>query len=76
MRSSTTPSDDPTCSEAVSDERGVDAKLVANLYEFRLLVEPTTVQLSVPHMDASMPRKHAKLSKPPTGWAPRGTSRS
>lgn len=29
--------------------RRVDARLVENLYEFRLLVEPTAVRLSVPH---------------------------
>jgi len=29
--------------------RRVDAKLVENLYEFRLLLEPTAVRLAVPH---------------------------
>lgn len=33
--------------------RRVDAKLVEDLYDFRLLVEPTAVQLSVPHQDVA-----------------------
>lgn len=34
--------------------RRVSAKLVADLYEFRLLVEPTAVQLAVPNRDAAL----------------------
>lgn len=40
--------------------RRVDAKLVENLYEFRLLVEPTAVRLSVPHQDPAQLRKARK----------------
>ncbi len=44
--------------------RRVDAKLVADLYEFRLLVEPTAVKLAVPHHDARLiERVRATLSE-------------